>query len=186
MKRATIHTVVVLLIGFVASARPGLAQTESAAAADPAIAPAAPAQPAAAMPVAPAPSVGIPPAPPSEPLQVQSGPHGRGMLIAGILTAAVGSLAGVGAGITFALKANSLDNDASHTLDQSTKDKAKTYRNMEYACFGLVAASQVVGTTLIIWGIVRLTSGPSDSPPPVAVVPMLGPGLGGAAISGSF
>ena len=191
MKRASKHTLMILIVGSVGSviARPALA----APPADPAETPIPPPQPVVVAPVAPSGPVVVQP---SDPIEAQPAPStsaGRGLLIAGIcLAAASGGFAG--AGVFFGLKAKVLDDDAKNLgnagkyASASTKsDQAKIYRKAEYVSYGVSAASFVAGSALIVWGIVRIVGSASTSPPQsVAVVPIVGPGLGGAALSASF
>jgi hypothetical protein len=187
MKRTSKHTFTFLFICSVGTvvARPALSAVPADAAATPIppphpayVAPVAPSQPVAAQP---APSLQLPPA------QTTSG--GRGLLIAGIITTVAG-VAGAGAGVVLGMKANTLDDEAKKLGGVAGSDKsdaAKTYRTTGYACWGVGAAAFAAGGVLIVWGIVRLVSTTPESPPaPVAVSPMVGPGLGGAALSASF
>jgi len=165
-------------------------QAEPAVAPEPAVTPIPFPQPVVVAPVAPFQPVGVQPESPVEAQPAQATSAGRGLLIAGIIIAAGGTVGGVGSGVVFGLRAASLDNDAKKLGGVSGNSKsqdAKAYRNLEYVSFGVASASFVVGGALIIWGIVRRVSATSESPPqPVAVVPIVGPGLGGAALSASF
>jgi hypothetical protein len=187
MKRASKHTLMILIVGSVGSviARPALA----APPADPAETPIPPAQPVVVAPVAPSGPVVVQPSDPVEAQPAPSTSAGRGLLIAGIcLAAASGGFAG--AGVFFGLKAKVLDDDAKNlggAAGRVKSDQATTYRKAEYVSYGVGAASFVAGGALIIWGIVRRVGAASTSPPQqVAVVPIVGPSLGGAALSASF
>jgi hypothetical protein len=132
--------------------------------------------------------------PPAEVQASESPSAGRGLLLAGILTATAGTAAGIGCGLVFAMKARSLTEDEARLVDRgqiaeakSSSDRAKTYRTLAYTMYGVGAAAFVAGNVLIVWGIVRHVTAASASPEPrVALVPMLAPGVGGAAISARF
>jgi tetratricopeptide (TPR) repeat protein len=151
----------------------------------PAPAPVAPPMPQP-IPVAP-PVVPVQPQPvPVTQLQTQPPPPtstGRGLRIAGITVGAVG-VAGVVGGIFLGLHANSLYEEATkpgQTYDKSKDDSSKTFRTLEWVSFGVGAAAIVTGGVLYYLG-----ASAKPAHPPLAIVPLAGPGTGGAALLGRF
>jgi tetratricopeptide (TPR) repeat protein len=106
---------------------------------------------------------------------------GSGLRIAGITVGAVG-VAGVVTGIFLGLHANSLyDESTSGIYNDDKYQSSKTFRTMEWVSFGLGAAAVVTGGVLYYLGA---SAKPAN--PPVAIVPVAGPGTGGAALLGRF
>jgi tetratricopeptide (TPR) repeat protein len=150
-----------------------------------------------ATPVAAAPApqpVVVAPAPAPQPvvvapvsvLQAQPAPapsSGRGLRIAGIAVGAVG-VAGVVTGVVLGLQATSLHDDAvkaGSVYDDSKFQSAKTYRTMAWASLGVGAAAIATGGVLYYLGATSSSAGQ-----PVTVVPVVAPGMGGAAIAATF
>ena len=108
---------------------------------------------------------------------------GRGLRIAGIIVGAVG-VAGVATGIVFGLHATSLHDEAvksGSVYDNSKYQSAKTYKDLQWVALGVGGAAIVTGGVLYFLGA---TAKSSDQE--VAILPLVGPGMGGAAFSGAF
>ncbi|MBN2577356.1 MAG: tetratricopeptide repeat protein [Deltaproteobacteria bacterium] len=133
------------------------------------------------------------PLPPPQPVVVQpmvvaqsqaqpDADAGRGLRIGGIVTGAVG-LAGIGAGIFFFLHANSLYEEATKpgsVYDAAKDDSSKTFRGLGWAAVGTGAAAVVTGGVLYFLGAKKRSAAP------VALAPIIAPGVGGAALCGRF
>ena len=65
-------------------------------------------------------------------------------------------------------------------FDSSKYDPSKTYRTMQWVTLSVGAAAIVTGGVLYYLGASK------KSASPVAIAPIVGPGLGGAALSTSF
>jgi tetratricopeptide (TPR) repeat protein len=106
---------------------------------------------------------------------------GRGLRIAGLVTAGVG-VAGVAAGIVCGLQASSLRKDAVNgTYDANKDSQAKTYRTLEWVGFGVGGAAVVTGAVLYVLGASAQTTDTQ-----VTFLPVLAPSMGGAALAGTF
>jgi len=119
-------------------------------------------------------------APKAEPAQ-----SGKGLLVGGIVTGAVG-VAAVVAGIAFNLKSNSLMDEMQTTVDGYTSDKnssQKSYQTMAWVGYGVGAACIATGAVLIAVGASRRGS---SSQTDVALVPTVGPGQAGVLLRGGF
>lgn len=118
--------------------------------------------------------------PQAEPTQ-----SGRGLVVGGIVTGAVG-VAAVVAGIAFNLKANSMVDDMQTTVDAYTSGKnssQNTYKTLAWVGYGVGAACIATGAVLIAVGASRRGS---SSQTEVALVPSVGPGQAGVLLSGGF
>jgi tetratricopeptide (TPR) repeat protein len=130
--------------------------------------------PVAAQPAPAAPVAMVPVAQPSE-----SAHQGRGLRIAGIVTASVGVAAGV-TGIVFALHARSLQDEAyKGTYNDSKLQDSKSFRTLQWVAIGIGGAAVVTGGVLYYLGV-------SAKDAPVAFAPFVAPGAGGAAVFGRF
>jgi tetratricopeptide (TPR) repeat protein len=130
-------------------------------------------QPVASEPV---PVVQAQPAPPAA-------SPGRSLRIAGITVGVLG-VAGVAAGIVFGVHATSLHDEAvkpGSVYDDSKYQSSKSFRTLEWVSLGVGGAAIITGGVLYYLGATAKSSGH-----PVAIVPVVGPGIGGAALSGSF
>jgi tetratricopeptide (TPR) repeat protein len=111
---------------------------------------------------------------------------GRGLRIAGITTAAVG-LAACGAGVAFAFRAKSKDDDAANSpvYNPQLKKDADSARTYTYVFFGVGGAAVATGVVLAIFG--WTTPAPSSGAPSVtSVQPIIGPSMTGLAFAGAF
>jgi tetratricopeptide (TPR) repeat protein len=155
-------------------------KAESAAATVPTAPPSAPppATPPAAAPLSPQVTQ------PVLPVQAQAAAPastGRGLRIAGITVGALG-VAGVVTGVFFGVHANSLHDEAtSGTYDDSKYQDSETFRTLQWVSVGVGAAAIVTGGVLYYLGYAAEPAGPQ-----VAIVPIAGPGAGGAALCGRF
>ena len=147
--------------------------------------------------VAPAPVVKTDPAAPPPPVAIHEAPPqsgdsshaGKGLRITGIVAGSVG-VAAIVAGVVSGLHANTLYNQARPAASQGVYDAAKddsskTYRKLEWVGIGVGAAALATGTVLYIVGSSAKNSA-ENSEGSVALLPLLGPGTGGAALSGRF
>jgi tetratricopeptide (TPR) repeat protein len=104
---------------------------------------------------------------------------GRGLRIAGIVTASVGVAAGV-AGIAFGLHANSLHDEAYKGIYNDSKlQDSKSFRTLQWVAIGIGGAAVVTGGVLYYLGVTKQDA-------PVALIPLAAPGAGGAAVFGRF
>lgn len=109
----------------------------------------------------------------------ESAHAGRGLRIVGLVTAGVG-VAAVGAGIAFGLHASSLRDEAyKGTYNDSKLQDSKSFRTLQWVSIGIGGAAVVTGGVLYYLGL-------SAKDAPVALAPIVAPGMGGAAIFGSF
>ena len=108
-----------------------------------------------------------------------------GLLTAGIIVAAVG-VASVGAGVAFALKANSMvsdwDGGSVNGYSRSQQPTYNAYRDLMWAGYGVGAACIATG---VILGAVGIASHRAASTG-VALVPALGYGQAGMLLAGGF
>jgi tetratricopeptide (TPR) repeat protein len=125
----------------------------------------------------PAATVQSPPVQPNKPEET----HGRGLVIAGIVTGSVGLVA-IGIGVFATLHADSLHSQAySGQYDNSKEQSSKTYRTLELTSFIVGGAALGTGAVLLILGATSKGDKPS-----VALAPFLVPGAGGASVWGRF
>jgi tetratricopeptide (TPR) repeat protein len=105
---------------------------------------------------------------------------GSGLRTAGVVTAGIGA-AGAIAGVVLNLKANKLAKsiEPPNTYDRSTESSRKNYETFSWVSYGAGVAGLVTGA--ILYGI-GLGNG-SDS---AALLPMGGPSVAGATLSGAF
>lgn len=105
--------------------------------------------------------------------------QGRGLRIAGIVTASVG-VAAIASGIVFGVHASSLHDDAySGTYDYNKDQSSKSYETLEWVSFGIGGAALITGGVLYYLGATaRNTS--------LAIAPLLAPGTSGAVVLGRF
>jgi tetratricopeptide (TPR) repeat protein len=133
---------------------------------------------------APSPSV----AEPEQVAQVQAQPEpaqstGRGLRIAGVTIGIVGVASAV-TGVVLGLHANSLYQQATtpgSPYDPSKDQSSKTFRTLEWVSLGVGGAAIVAGSVLYYLGASAKSASAS-----VAVMPLIAPGAGGAAIFGRF
>ena len=113
--------------------------------------------------------------------QPQSTSSDAGLRTAGIVIAGVG-VAGVVTGLVLNLKANSLAKEIEppKAFDASKESTRKSYETFSWVGYGVGAAA--IATGAIFYGV-GLSKGSSDN---VAFVPSIGPGLAGAALTGTF
>jgi hypothetical protein len=112
-------------------------------------------------------------------------PSGKGLLVGGIATGAVG-VAAVVAGIAFNLKANSMVDDMQTNVDAYTSGKnasQNTYKTLAWVGYGVGAACIATGAVLIAVGASRRGS---SSQTDVALVPTVGPDQAGVLLHGGF
>jgi hypothetical protein len=142
-----------------------------------------------ATPVAPAPvpSVSTPTPAPSLAVGSESAPApppapGAGLRIAGIATASVG-VAALVTGVILNLKVNSMASDLEGLgqYSDSKESQRKTYRTLGWVGYGAGAACVATGAVLYYLGVRA-----GQSAPAVALAPMLGGDLAGAAVGGRF
>jgi tetratricopeptide (TPR) repeat protein len=113
----------------------------------------------------------------TQPTQAEN--RGRGLRIAGIVTASVG-VAAVVTGIVFGLHASSLHDEAyAGTYNDSKLQDSKSFRTLQWVSIGIGGAAVVSGSVLYYLGV-------SAKNTAVAFAPLLAPGLGGAAVVGRF
>lgn len=133
---------------------------------------------------------------PSAPVEVDIGQpaagergDGRGLRIGGLVSAGAGVGVGV-TGIVLALHGHSLQDQAySGQWDQSKYDSGKTFRTVGWVAMGVGAAAVATGAVLYIVGNSAKTStrsGATGAGPSVALLPLLAPDAGGAAVLGRF
>jgi tetratricopeptide (TPR) repeat protein len=123
---------------------------------------------------APAPVTNVQVAQPTE-----SAAQGRGLRIAGLVTAGVG-VAAVATGIGFGLHANSLRDEAyTGTYNDSKLQDSKSFRTLQWVSIGIGGAAVITGGVLYYLGLAAKDA-------PVAFAPIVAPGMGGAAVVGSF
>jgi len=109
----------------------------------------------------------------------ESAHQGRGLRIAGIVSASVG-VAAVVTGIAFGLHANSLQDEAyKGTYNDSKLQDSKSFRTLQWVSIGIGGAAVVTGGVLYYLGV-------SAKNAPVAFAPLVAPGMGGAAVFGRF
>jgi hypothetical protein len=105
--------------------------------------------------------------------------QGRGLRIAGIVSASVG-VAAVATGIAFGLHASSLQDEAyTGTYNDSKLQDSKSFRTLQWVSIGIGSAAVVTGGVLYYLGA-------SAKNTPVAFAPLVTPGMGGAAVFGRF
>lgn len=109
----------------------------------------------------------------------------RSMVVAGIVTGAVGAVA-IAGGVVMAMKANSLADDMENGIggySVGKQDDQKTYKTLSWVGYGVGAACVATGAVLIGLGI---RSGGEGKSADVALVPTFGPGQVGAVLKGGF
>jgi hypothetical protein len=110
---------------------------------------------------------------------------GRGLVIGGIATGAVG-VAAVVAGVIFNLKANSMADEMENTVDAYTSGKEssrKTYGTLAWVGYGVGAACIAAGAVLIGVGASRDSSSTDTG---VALMPAISPSHAGVLLRGAF
>jgi hypothetical protein len=124
----------------------------------------------------PEPATGIVQAPPAEPVYA-----GRGLRIAGIVTASTG-VAVLGTAVLLNLKANSMAKDLEKPTgyDRSKASDRKDYETYSWIGYGVGAACLVGGA--VLYGLGLSSSGPSS----VALAPALAPDHAGISLQGVF
>jgi tetratricopeptide (TPR) repeat protein len=127
-----------------------------------------------------------PVAPPPALVVVQAPPRrsdGSGLRTSGIITASVGAAALI-AGVALNLTVNSMASDMEKPGNYSSAKESdrKTYETMGWVGYGVGAACLVTGSVLYLIG----RRSRFDTPPPVAMVPDLGPGHASAVLKGAF
>lgn len=133
------------------------------------------------------------PSPASSPALVAVGPQaaptsGRHLLTAGIITASVGVAVIVG-GVVLATKANGMVDDMQNQIGgYSTRkaDDVDTSRTLAYVGYGVGAACVAAGGVLMGLGIKARTKPSTEAVTNVALVPAIGVGQVGAALTGGF
>lgn len=133
------------------------------------------------------------PAPGFSPALVVSAPQaaptsGRYLLPAGIITASVGVAVIVG-GVVLATKANGILDDMQSQVggySARKEDDVDTYRNWAYVGYGVGAACVAAGGVLIGLGIKARSKSSNEAATKVALVPAIGGGHVGAALTGGF
>ncbi len=102
--------------------------------------------------------------------------RGKGLRIAGIVTAAVG-VAAIGTGVALALKANSL---STSTYSQSREDERSTLKTWGLISYGVGGAAVATGVVLYIVGWTRQSSSN------VALLPVVAPDGASLSLQGTF
>ena len=155
--------------------QPSLAQAQPAA--PPAPATPAPAPPAPTTP-APAPVITI-----EQPSPQPAAASGTGLRTAGILTASLG-VAGIAAGVSLNLKANSMASDMKGfgAYSDGKESQRKNYETAAWVGYGVGAACIATGAVLYYLG---LRSSKSSSAT-LSLLPVLAPNQTGAALTGTF
>lgn len=107
---------------------------------------------------------------------------GSGLGVAGLVVGGVGLVA-VGAGVALNLKANNLAKsiEPPNTYERSTETSRKNYQTFSWVSYGVGAAAIVTGAILCGVGWSR-----GSNSKDVALIPVVGPGLAGAAMKGAF
>jgi hypothetical protein len=107
---------------------------------------------------------------------------GAGLRIAGIATASVG-VAALVTGVILNLKVNSMASDLEGLgqYSDSKESQRKTYQTLGWVGYGAGAACVATGAVLYYLGVRA-----GQSPPAVALLPMLSGDLAGAAVGGRF
>jgi hypothetical protein len=116
--------------------------------------------------------------------QAEPGKRRWGLITAGIVSGAVG-IGGVVTGLVFNSKANSLITDWESkpgSYSTSSENDQKSYKTLAWVGYGVGAACIAAGALLIGFGAQSHTNSPGD----VALVPTVGPGQMGAALTGAF
>jgi tetratricopeptide (TPR) repeat protein len=108
---------------------------------------------------------------------------GRGLRIAGVTIGVVGVASAV-TGVFLGLHANSLYQQATTSgkpYDASKDQSSKTFRTLEWVSFGVGGAAILTGGLLYYLG-----ASAKSATSAVAVMPLIAPGAGGAAVFGRF
>ena len=115
--------------------------------------------------------------------QTEPPSSGKGLLIGGIVTGAIG-VAAAGTGLFFNLKANSMVNEMQTKIDDYTSSKnskQQTYKTLGWVGYGVGAACVTTGAVLIAIGASRRASTSE-----LALVPVFGTGQTGVLLQGGF
>ena len=105
--------------------------------------------------------------------------RGSGLRVAGLVVTAVGA-AGALTGLILNLQANKMASDVEKNYSAGTDSKRKTYETWGWVGYGAGAACALGGAILYVVG---WRMGANSS---VALVPSLGSGIAGAALTGAF
>ena len=109
------------------------------------------------------------------------------MRTTGVILAVAGAGA-TAAGVVFSVLTNNIKNqvesDGRKGFFDPTKDaRGRTYATLQWVGYGVGAAAILAGTITYAFGY---KSGQQDTGQSVAVLPMVGPGRGGALLQGRF
>lgn len=161
-----------------------LAQERESVAAQTAPQPFTPPSPSPSTPTAPAQLAPIV----SQPTPPPPASTGRGLRIGGIVLASVGGAALVG-GVLLNLQANSAIKDMEAKPDAYSSGKKSdydSYRTLSWVGYGVGAACVVTGAVLYGFGIKARSRSSSASSTEVTLMPSVGAGHVGAALTGAF